>query len=132
MLEASVGIAKHFRDNALHRTAEKKSERHSLREGTGREAMHRVAWHGIHCQWEAFGGKDNNADMWSSLSSDNHTEQKKNSCVLLNPTCNIAAVMYHCMHSPMISSLSAHGIGGENGKADAWLSLGCGHEWGGG
>jgi len=39
--------------------------------------MHQVAWHGIHHQQEAFGGKDDNADMWSSLSSNDHTEQKK-------------------------------------------------------
>ena len=134
MLEASVGIVKHFRDDAPHRTAEKKSERHSLREGTGREAMHQVAWHGVHRQREAFGGKDNNADMWLSLSGDDHTEQKKNSCVLLNLTCNTAfsaAVAYHCMHSLMISLPSARGIGGENSEADAWSSLGCGREWGG-
>jgi len=86
-------------------------------------------------QQEAFGGEDDDVDVWSSLSSDNHTEQKKNSCVLLNPTHNTAfsaAVAYHYMHSPMISLLSAHGIGSENGEADAWSSLGCGHEWGGG
>ena len=39
--------------------------------------MRRVAWHGVHCQREAFGGKDDDADAWSSLSGDDHTEQKK-------------------------------------------------------